>query len=61
MTQTSNLLTIKEASRWASDFLKKDVSESNISYLMQYGRIRKHNGGSSVFVRLDDLTNYYNS
>ncbi|MBI5152705.1 site-specific DNA-methyltransferase [Candidatus Peregrinibacteria bacterium] len=59
--QTKNLLTIKEASRWASDFLKRDVSESNISYLIQYGKVKKHNGGNSVFVDVDDLKNYYGS
>lgn len=59
--QTKNLLTIKEASRWASDFLKRDVSESNISYLVQYGKVKKHNGGNSVFVDVDDLKSYYRS
>ncbi len=58
---TSNLLTIKEASQWASDFLKRDVSESNISYLVQYGKVKKHNGGNSVFVDIADLKNYYDS
>jgi len=61
MQQTKNLLTIREASQWASDFLKRDVSESNISYLVQYGKVKKHNGGSSVFVDLNDLKNYYDS
>ena len=61
MQQTKNLLTIKEASQWASDFLKRDVSESNISYLVQYGKVKKHNGGSSVFVDLNDLKSYYDS
>jgi len=61
MQQTKNLLTIKEASQWASDFLKRDVSESNISYLVQYGKVKKHNGGSSVFVDLSDLKSYYDS
>jgi DNA modification methylase len=55
------LVSIKEASCWASDFLKRDISESNISYLVQYGKVKKHNGGSSVFVNLDDLKNYYES
>jgi len=36
-----DLLTIKEASEWASDYLKKNVTTSNISYLIQYGRIKK--------------------
>lgn len=61
MPQTEQLLTIKQASRWASDFLNKTVSESNISYLVQYGKVRKHNGGSSVFVDTDDLQKYYGS
>jgi hypothetical protein len=59
--QQTKLLTIKEASQWASDFLKRDVSESNISYLVQYGKVRKHNGGNSIFVAVDDLKNYYDS
>jgi len=61
MQQTKNLLTIREASQWASDFLKRDISKSNISYLVQYGKVKKHNGGSSVFVDLNDLKSYYDS
>lgn len=61
MPQTKTLLTIKEASQWASNFLKRDISESNISYLVQYGKVRKHNGGNSVFVDVDDLKRYYES
>ena len=61
MQQTKTLLTIKEASHWASDFLKRDISESNISYLVQYGKVRKHNGDNSVFVDVDDLKKYYES
>ncbi len=60
-TQSLNLLTIKEASHWASNFLNRKVNETNISYLVQYGKIRKHNDSSSVFVSLEDLKNYYNS
>jgi len=61
MQPAKQLATIKEASNWASEFLGRDVSESNISYLIQYGRVRKHNGGSSIFVDLNDLKGYYNS
>ena len=42
-------------------FSQKDVSESNTSYLVQYSKVRKHNDGSSVFVDMDDLKNYYDS
>ena len=57
--QQTKFLSIKEASQWASDFLKRDVSESNISYLVQYGKVKKHNGGSSVLIDMGDLKNYY--
>jgi DNA modification methylase len=61
MPQTKILLTIKEASQWASNFLRRDISESNISYLVQYGKIRKHNDGNSVLIDIDDLKKYYES
>ncbi|GHV27085.1 hypothetical protein FACS1894176_08620 [Bacteroidia bacterium] len=35
------LLTIKEASEWATNHTGKSVTTSNISYLIQYGRIKK--------------------
>ena len=31
----------EEASQWASEYLEKNVTTSNISYLIQYGRIKK--------------------
>ena len=34
----TELLTINEASDWATKYLKKKVSPSNISYLIQYGK-----------------------
>ncbi len=58
---TGQLITIREASRWASEFLDRDVSESNISYLVQYGKVKKHNGGDIVCVDLNDLKRYYDS
>lgn len=36
------LIDIKEASRWASDFLNREISPTNISYLIQYGKIKKY-------------------
>ncbi|HEY4497657.1 MAG TPA: DNA methyltransferase, partial [Candidatus Paceibacterota bacterium] len=61
MQHTKSLLTIKEASHWASDFLKRDIGESNISYLVQYGKVRKHNCDNSVLVDMNDLKKYYDS
>ena len=37
-----NLLSIKEASEWASSYLGQEITESNISYLIQYGKILRY-------------------
>jgi len=55
------LLTIREATKWAAKFLNKQVSTSNISYLIQYGRIRKFGKNGEVLIDVADLENYYNS
>lgn len=57
----SNLVSIKEASIWASDFIKKEVTESNISYLIQYGRINRYNESGTTKVSLADIKKYYTS
>lgn len=54
-----NLLTVKEASVWASEYLRKDVTASNIAYLIQYGRIGKNTKNGSIFVNQRDLEAYY--
>ena len=59
--QDKNLLTIKEASMWASNHLNKNVTTSNILYLIQYGRIRKIDESGTTYVSLIELDNYYKS
>jgi DNA modification methylase len=56
-----DILTIKEASLWASDFLGRNVTTSNISYLIQYGRVKKIGDNGSTCIAKDDLINYYSS
>ena len=58
----NDLLTIKEASEWASDYLKKNVTTSNISYLIQYGLIKKIGTNGAVQIDKRDLkeVNYEN-
>jgi len=53
------LLTIKEASKWATNYLKKQVTTSNISYLIQYGRVSKVGDNGSTQVLKEDLLEYY--
>lgn len=55
----SELLTIKEASKWASNFLEKNITPSNISYLIQYGRIANVGNNGNTLVSIEDLQRYY--
>ena len=55
------LITINEASKWASEHLTREVSPTNISYLLQYGKIKKHVKDGSTMLDLRDLEEYYRS
>lgn len=57
----SDLMTIFDASKWATEYLKKKVTSSNISYLIQYGRIQKHVDSGITKIAKDDLEKYYRS
>ena len=55
------LLTLEEASRFATDLIGKEVSPSNINYLIQYGRVDKHTTENGLFVDSKQLISYYSS
>jgi len=59
MVVTKELLTIKEASDWATQYTHKMVTVSNIAYLIQYGRIKKIGDNGSVKIAKQDLIDYY--
>ncbi len=50
-----NLVDLKEASVWASQYLNRKVTVSNISYLLQYGRIRKYGNDGNPLVDIEEL------
>ena len=52
------LVSISEASKWASDFLDKEILPTNISYLLQYGKVKKYGENGSTKIDLNDLKNY---
>lgn len=54
-----NLLTIKEASKWATGYVGRNITPSNMSYLIQYGKIKKINGNGIVKISQRDLFDYY--
>ncbi len=55
------LLTIQQASIFASKYLNKNVTTSNISYLIQYGKIKKNNENGNTQIVKQDLVKYYNT
>jgi len=57
----SELLTIKQASEWATEHIQKTVTTANISYLVQYGRIKKIENNGATHINKQDLINYYHS
>lgn len=64
-----DFLTLKEACEWASSYLRRKVTESNISYLIQYGKIHRYGEKSELKtssngvtkVSLYELKRYYNT
>ena len=61
METASELLTINQASKWASENLGRNVTTSNISYLIQYGRINKAANNGRTLIYKEDLIKYYES
>ncbi len=59
LSQAEQTLTIQQASQWASKLLDKDITSSNISYLISYGLIDKIEQQKRVLVRTDQLSAYY--
>jgi DNA modification methylase len=59
--RTYDLLTVPEASAWASERVGRNVTASNITYLIQYGRVRKIDNCGTVCVVIPDLEAYYDS
>jgi len=59
--RTDRLLTIREASEWATAHIGKNVTTSNIAYLVQYGRIQRRETNGTTQVSQNDLLRYYQS
>lgn len=55
------LINIREASVWASQYLNRKVTISNISYLLQYGRIGKYESDGNLLINIEELKEYYDS
>ena len=61
INNVKDLITIKEASLFATDFTGKNVTTSNIMYLVQYGKVKKYVENGSTMISKADLVSYYES
>lgn len=59
MFEAKEILDIKEASVWATEYIGKTVTPSNIAYLINYGRVNKIGSNGSILIAKQDLINYY--
>jgi len=59
--EEKKLINLKEAVNWASQYLNRSVTISNISYLLQYGRIKKYVCNGNPLINIEELKNYYDS
>jgi len=59
--QEKKFLNLREASKWASQYLNRKVTISNISYLIQYGRIKKYGNNGNPLIDKDELKEYYDA
>ena len=55
----NNLIIINKASKWATKYLNHRITKSNISYLLQYGRIKKYKKNNLTLIDKKELKKYY--
>lgn len=55
----SDLITLNEASQWASNYMNKSVSPSNINYLLQYSIINRIINEGIIYISKSELKKYY--
>jgi len=56
----SLLISIKKAASWASEYMERSITSSNISYLIQYAKIKKYQDDDGINkIKVDELKAYY--
>jgi len=58
-SEPRDLINLSEASRIATELLSKKVTTSNISYLVQYGRVKRFGLEGNILISLSELKQYY--
>lgn len=55
------LVNLRQAAEWAARYTNHDVTPSNISYLIQYGRVKKYGNHGNTLINREELKSYYDS
>ncbi|UJS16086.1 MAG: site-specific DNA-methyltransferase [Candidatus Jettenia sp.] len=59
--EKKKFINLREAANWASQYLNRNITISNISYLLQYGRIKKYGSNGNPLINIEELKDYYDS
>ena len=59
--QGLELVNLKQAAEWAAKYTNHDITPSNISYLVQYGRVKKYGNHGCTLIDKEELKSYYAS
>jgi len=60
-TGDKKFINLNKASNWATKYLNRKVTISNISYLLQYGRVIRYGSDGNPLVNIIELKEYYDS
>ena len=61
MLNTNQYFTLQQASLWATEYMGKNVTSSNISYLVQYGKVKKFENNGITQIAKEELKAYYDA
>ncbi|MEO0050093.1 MAG: DNA methyltransferase, partial [candidate division WOR-3 bacterium] len=57
----NKFVNLRDAAQWASQYLNRRITTSNISYLLQYGKITKYGNDGNPLINTEELKEYYDS
>jgi len=61
MLSPNQYFTLQQASLWATEYMGKNVTSSNISYLVQYGKVKKFENNGITQIDKEELKAYYDA
>mgnify|MGYP002752412514 CR=1 FL=1 len=61
MLGPNQYFTLQQASQWATQYMGKNVTSSNISYLVQYGKVKRYENDGVTQIDKDELKAYYDA